>query len=119
MGLHVPFDFNAYGDLSVGREGGHHKSRVVHAMKENSGIGVEKDQPGRIGRYWYAFRNEAYLYRQEGFRGVCYYIFNCLRAMARVLVKAKDHRGKRLGVILKGMWSGLFFRPKVRFCGEK
>ena len=95
------------------------KSRVVHAMKENSGIGVEKDQPGRIGRYWYAFRNEAYLYRQEGFRGVCYYIFNCLRAMARVLVKAKDHRGKRLGVILKGMWSGLFFRPKVRFCGEK
>ena len=35
--LHVPFDLNAYGDLSVGREGGHHKSRIVHAGGDATG----------------------------------------------------------------------------------
>ncbi len=35
--LQVPFDLNAYGDLSVGREGGHHKSRVVHAGGDATG----------------------------------------------------------------------------------
>ena len=33
----VPFDLNAYGDLSVGREGGHHKSRIVHAGGDATG----------------------------------------------------------------------------------
>ena len=35
--LHVPFDLNAYGDLSVGREGGHHKNRIVHAGGDATG----------------------------------------------------------------------------------
>lgn len=35
--LQVPFDLNAYGDLSVGREGGHHKSRIVHAGGDATG----------------------------------------------------------------------------------
>lgn len=94
------------------------KSRVVHAMKENTGIGVERDVPERIRRYRYAFRNEAYLYRQEGFRGRLYYLANCGRAVARVLVKSRDHRGRRLGAIFGGMWDGLFFRPRVQFCEE-
>ncbi len=37
MKLHVPFDLNAYGDLSVGREGGHHKNRIVHAGGDATG----------------------------------------------------------------------------------
>ena len=37
VGLHVPFDLNAYGDLSVGREGGHHKNRIVHAGGDATG----------------------------------------------------------------------------------
>lgn len=35
--LRVPFDLNAYGDLSVGREGGHHKNRIVHAGGDATG----------------------------------------------------------------------------------
>jgi L-aspartate oxidase len=35
--LHVPFDLNAYGDLSVGREGGHHMNRIVHAGGDATG----------------------------------------------------------------------------------
>lgn len=37
VNLHVPFDLNAYGDLSVGREGGHHRSRIVHAGGDATG----------------------------------------------------------------------------------
>ena len=35
--LHVPFDLNAYGDLSLGREGGHHMNRIVHAGGDATG----------------------------------------------------------------------------------
>ncbi len=35
--MRVPFDLNAYGDLSVGREGGHHMNRVVHAGGDATG----------------------------------------------------------------------------------
>lgn len=89
------------------------QSQVVHAMKENNGSSIATDVPERIQRYRYAFRNEAYLYRQEGLKGICYYIAKCGLNFCRVLVKAKDHKWKREWIILSSMVRGLFFRPKV------
>lgn len=42
------------------------QSIVTHAMAENTGSSIATDRTERIGRYNYAFRNENYLYRQEG-----------------------------------------------------
>lgn len=53
------------------------KSKVVHAMKENTGSSIATDIPERIDRYKYAFRNEGYLYRQEGWKGIGYYFAKC------------------------------------------
>lgn len=89
------------------------QSQVVHAMKENNGSSIATDMPERIERYRYAFRNEAYLYRQEGLKGICYYIAKCGLNFCRVLIKAKDHRLKREWIILSSMVRGVFFRPKV------
>lgn len=53
------------------------KSQVIHAMKENTGSNISTDMPERIDRYRYAFRNEGYLYRQEGLKGNVYYLAKC------------------------------------------
>ncbi len=95
------------------------QSQVIHAMKENSGSSIATDNAERINRYKYAFRNEAYLYRKEGIKGVCYYVAKCGLNLCRILAKAENHRFKRCGVIISSMIKGVFFNPKIEFVEEK
>lgn len=88
-------------------------STVVHAMAQNTGSNIATDVPERIERYNYAFRNENYLYRKEGLKGFCYYIAKCGFNLLRIVVKAKNYRLKRCGVIIKCMFGGLFFNPEI------
>jgi len=88
------------------------KSQVLHAMKDNNGSSIAQDAPERIARYKLAFRNEAYLYRKEGFRGICYYLAKCGLNFLRIF-RAPNHLFKRVCVLLGGMLSGLFFRPNI------
>lgn len=89
------------------------KSIVVHAMKENSGSSIATDSHERIDRYKYAFRNEGYLYRKEGIKGVGYYIAKCGLNFVRILTKSKNYRMKRCYILLSSMLKGLFFNPKI------
>lgn len=91
------------------------KSRVIHAMKENNGSSIALDMPQRIGRYNYAFRNENYLYRKEGFRGFVFYTAKCALNMLRILRFAKDHRLSRMAIIVKQYILGLAFNPEVEY----
>ena len=91
------------------------KSRVVHAMAQNSGSNLALDMPERIDRYRYAYRNENYTYRQEGAKGVCYYLARCGKHGLEVLLHAKDHRLKRLWVLGSSMVRGIGFAPKVEY----
>ena len=88
------------------------QSRVVHATKNNEGSNVALDAPERIGRYFYAFRNEAYLYRQEGLKGRLYCFAKRGRDFLRIMKNGKP-RLPRLGVLVRGIWAGMTFRPKV------
>ena len=92
-------------------------SQVVHATKNNEGSNVALDDPERIGRYFYAFRNEAYLYRQEGAKGRLFCFAKRGRDFLRI-VRYGRPAGPRLGVLLRGMWAGLFFHPKVEFVAD-
>ena len=88
-------------------------SQVIHAMKENTGSSIATDVPERINRYRYAFRNEAYLYKKEGLKGIVYYIAKCGLNFCRIIFKAKDHKFKRCCVLISSMIKGLFFTPKI------
>ena len=88
-------------------------SQVIHAMKENTGSSIATDYQDRIDRYKYAFRNEAYLYRQEGIKGIAYYIAKCGLNFFRILFNAKNYRLKRIHVLFSSMLKGLFFNPNV------
>ena len=89
------------------------QSQVVHAMKENIGSSIATDCPERIDRYRYAFRNEAYLYQKEGFRGICYYLGKCGLNFIRVLAYAPNRKLRRCGIILCSMAKGFVFHPQI------
>ena len=95
------------------------KSCVVHAMESNNGSSIAHDAPARIQRYNYVFRNENYLYRQEGLRGWLYYAAKCGLNILRVLRFAKDYRFKRCFVIIRQFFLGLFFNPNVEYIGSQ
>ena len=94
------------------------KSIVTHAMKSNVGSNIAQDDFDRIERYNYAFRNDNYLYRQEGIKGCCYYFAKCGMNIFKILTKAKDNRIKRLWIVVKQMVIGLFFNPKIEYVKE-
>jgi len=85
------------------------QSQVVHATKSNVGSNVALDDVERIGRYFYAFRNEAHLYRQEGFKGRAYCFAKRCRDFLRIVRNGKP-KWPRFRVLLRGMWAGIFFR---------
>ena len=95
------------------------QSQVIHAMKENNGSSIATDRAERIDRYAYAYRNEAFTYRQEGIKGVCYYLAKCGLNFCRIVVKAPDSRGKRIGALLGSMVRGAHFKPVVETLKNK
>ena len=88
------------------------QSQVVHAAKSNVGSNIALDEPERIGRYFYAFRNEAHLYRQEGMKGMAYCFAKRCRDFLRILRFGKP-KGPRFGILFKGIWAGFFFCPEI------
>lgn len=94
------------------------RSRVVHAMQENTGSSIALDAHERIGRYNYAFRNENYLYRREGWKGFLYYTAKCGLNFFRIILKAKDKKPARCMIIAKQFFCGLFFNPQVEYVME-
>lgn len=87
-------------------------SQVVHATKNNKGSNIALDDPERIGRYFYAFRNEAYLYRQEGIKGRLFCFAKRRRDFLRIMRYGKP-KLRRLGVLARGIWAGAFFQPHI------
>lgn len=90
------------------------QSQVVHAAKSNVGSNVALDDAERIGRYFYAFRNEAHLYRQEGIKGRAYCFAKRCRDFLRIMRYGKP-KWPRLRVLLRGIWAGFFFHPEVEY----
>ena len=88
-------------------------SVTVHQCATNNGGNIATDEPGRIGRYRYAYRNEVFLYRREGLRGWTRLLLRTPLHILRVLMKSDSRRLERIRVILGGTISGLSFKPET------
>lgn len=91
------------------------KSIVTHEMADNKGSSIAETDKERICRYKYAYRNEGYLYRKEGAKGICYFIAKCLLNSWRILSKSRDMRLRRLTILWSSAAKGMFFNPKVEY----
>lgn len=86
-------------------------STVVHAIAGSAASNVAIDAPERIPRYFYAFRNEFYVYSREGLRGLAYYFAKVALNILRIAFRADGHRLLRLKTLLSGAIRGVGFSP--------
>lgn len=94
------------------------RSVTTHMMGVNAGSDIATDVPERIERYRLAFRNENYLYRQEGWRGRVYYVRRLLANIKNILLKSKNCRWTRVCALVCGAAAGCVFKPQVEFVPE-
>lgn len=90
-------------------------SKVFHFMKVNRGSNIAIDEAGRISRYRYAFRNEFYTYRQEGFGGIIYYLAKCTFNIGRIFFISSCDKLQRCRVVIKAMIEGKSFNPPIEY----
>ena len=91
------------------------ESRVIHAMAGNRKIGIEHDSPDRLWRYEKMYRNEVYVYRREGLKGMCFLFLRVNLHRIRVLRDAESMKKEKLRVIGKSFRSGFRFHPKIEY----
>lgn len=95
------------------------KSQVLHDTKNNEGSNIAKDELSRLNRYKYAYRNEMYIAKKNGLKGILRQIAKIGLHIYRVLAKNKNgHRIKKWSIILGNSIKGIFFNPKVEFIKE-
>jgi GT2 family glycosyltransferase len=90
-------------------------SKVVHAMANNQKVGIEYDSPDRLWRYEKMYRNEVYVYRREGLRGLIFLFLRVNLHRARVLLHADSRKKEKLRVIGKSFRSGFRFHPETEY----
>ncbi len=95
-------------------------SRVIHAMAGNQKVGIEHDTPDRLWRYEKLYRNEVYVYRREGLKGLAFLFLRVNLHRARVLLHADGMKREKLRVITRSFRSGFRFHPAIEYVdGEK
>lgn len=90
-------------------------SVVTHKSTMNIGSDISRDDYEKLSRYFYAYRNERYFYRQAGFKGKVYHILKILLHIKRILFSKIDHKWKRLSTMFKGLKAGKKFNPEIEY----
>jgi len=94
-------------------------SIAVHKSKENTKPGdiVAETDDSRLWRYNYEYRNRVLTARRiskkEMFKVVSVAILRDWRKT--LLRKNVTSRGKKLNIIMRGLWRGLFFNPAIEY----
>lgn len=90
-------------------------SRVVHAMQNPGIVNIAADVPARWERYRYFYRNDVVLYRREGLRGWLWLLAKDAWHTAQVLCSPQGCKAWRIGIIWKGFFAGVRFRPATPY----
>lgn len=90
-------------------------SVVTHKSKVNIGADISSETADRLDRFNYLYRNDVVLYRREGLNGFCYEVVRLAGHCVRVLVRAKDHKWKRIKKIIGATVEGLRFHPEIEY----
>lgn len=95
------------------------ESIVIHKSVANIGSNIATDSNDRLNRYRYAYRNEVYIYRREGFAGWIHLLLKTVLHILRVVFKAPDNKKERLSIIWNSTKKGFRFHPQIEFVEVK
>lgn len=90
-------------------------SKVNHLMSVNSGSNIAVDIPERISRYRYAYRNEFYTYKREGFIQIGYYFAKCIYHLTKIILFGRNPKKQRLITLVNAVREGFYFNPPIEF----
>ena len=93
-------------------------SKVTHKTKANLGSDISRDDE-RLDRYKYAYRNEMYIAKKNGIKGIIRYIAKINYHILKILIYSKGNKLKKIGIIFSNMFKGIKFNPKVEYIGGK
>jgi GT2 family glycosyltransferase len=91
------------------------KSVVTHKSANNIGASIETDTDDRLDRYNYLYRNDMYLYRREGLKGIGYEIPRLTAHIIRVLKSDCNKKMTRIKIIIKATLKGIRFNPDIEY----
>lgn len=95
------------------------ESKVVHKMNNNNCVDIVSENGERLERYKYAFRNRYYLCKDHGIKAhIKYYVF-LFTTIAKIILKSKDKKLKRIMIALTSTVSGWFFSPKIEYIDKR
>lgn len=94
-------------------------SEVNHYMAVNIGSNIAVDISERISRYRFAYRNEFYIFRREGTKGLVYYFAKCLFNLLRIIASNNKEKIHRIRVLYNAVIEGYRFRPKIEYLTER
>lgn len=89
------------------------QSIVVHMVDLNRGNSIATDSKDRIDRYYLAYRNEFFIYRHRGIKGLLFFTLKCFYNSMRIVFFAKEKKIERMSVLLKGIKEGIVFNPDI------
>ena len=88
-------------------------SLVIHKLKENTAADPVTAPEEKIDRGFYDSRNRFYIAKQNGLRGLCSYFYHQAKYALRILSEAENEKKRRLWILLKGTFAGIFFSPEI------
>lgn len=92
------------------------QSVVLHKMQSNEGTNLlQMIDPNRIERIYYSIRNDCCTSKKRGFGQFLKFSKNWLKKLGAVLFKRNKYKCKKIKILLKGYFGGLFFNPKIDF----
>lgn len=91
------------------------RSQVIHKMKSNEGTGrfEEIENIDRIERMYYSIRNDFCTYKRKGVIQTIKFVYGEMKVFKRVIFSNRRYKWKKVWVMLKGLWAGIWFHPKI------
>lgn len=89
------------------------ESIATHDCTANTGSDISKDSLDRMKHYTYAYRNEFYVFKREGLKGMGYWLVRLILHLLRIAVSGEPGKKKRFLALFKGTLMGFFYNPTI------
>lgn len=92
-------------------------SLIIHKAPSNKGADIATAPKERIDRFYLQSRNGVYIARKN--HKMFERLLRIFKRFLEILIKAPDNKLKRMRMLFKGSWDGLFFNPELKYYNEK
>ncbi len=91
-------------------------SVIIHKAPSNKGADIVTADETRIQRFYYQSRNGVYIARKNNQR--LRRLLTIGSRMIKILRYAPNYKLKRIWILIKGSFAGVFFNPKIEYIEE-